>query len=311
MTEKEERVSRKQKIIIIPAMVSIILIATGIIIGDVAVLGNLVIISVFICVVPYFIYRYTKFLWIKSVEEQFPNFVRDLADSSRSGMSLPECIGIAAKANYGKLTPEIQKMHNRLSWGTPFLRVMDIFQKNVGDSKIILEALSIIRQSYEGGGSIPDTLDSVAKDILMLKDAEAERMSLVREQVMIMYGLFFIFLGISVMIIFVMLPMLESQASASANLGGFAFINPCEGGFMFPCGFFSGICAVLAVTKPMTCYYVAIFFSVVLVQGFFTGLIAGQLSENSPISGIKHSLIMSFGAVGIFLFLAKTGMFPG
>jgi flagellar protein FlaJ len=310
MPEKEQRISQKQKIIIIPAMVSVILIAAGIIIGDVAVLGNLVIISVFICVVPYFIYRYSQFLWIKSVEEQFPNFVRDLADSSRSGMSLSECIGIAVKANYGKLTPEIQKMHNRLSWGTPFLRVMDIFQKNVKDSKIILEAMSIIRQSYESGGSIPDTLDSVAKDILMLKEAEAERASLVREQVMIMYGLFFIFLGISVMIIYVMVPMLQSQASASIGIGGFAFVNPCEGGLVFPCGFFSGICAVLSVSTPLTCYYVAIFFSVVLVQGIFTGLIAGQLGENSPISGIKHSLIMSFAAVAIFLFLAKTGWFP-
>ena len=308
--EEKEKISKKQKIIIIPGAFSTVLIAIGIILGDVPVLGNLVIISVFISVVPYFIYRYSQFLWIKSVEDEFPNFVRDLADSSRSGMSLPECIGIASKANYGKLTPEIQKMHNRLSWGTSFLRVMDIFQKSVKDSKIILEALSIIRQSYESGGSIPATLDSVAKDIIMLKEAEAERASLVREQVMIMYGLFFIFLGISVMIIYVLVPMLGSQASASTGLGGFSFINPCEGGMLFPCGFFSGICAVLAVNTSLTCYYVAIFFSVVLVQGIFTGLIAGQLSENSPISGIKHSLIMSFSAVGLFLFLAKTGWFP-
>lgn len=308
--EEKGNMTKKQKVTIIPAVVSIALIAAGIIIGDVPVLGNLVIISVFISVVPYFIYRYTRFIWIKSLEEQFPNFVRDLADSGRSGMSLPECIGIAAKANYGKLTPEIQKMYNRLTWGTSFLRTMDIFQNNVKDSKIILEALSIIRQSYEGGGSIPNTLDSVAKDILMLKEAEAERASLVREQVMIMYGLFFIFLGISVMIIYVMVPMLESQASVTTGISGFEFINPCEGGLIFPCGFFSGICAVLAVNKAITCYYVAIFFSVVLVQGVFTGLIAGQLSENSPISGIKHSLIMSFSAVGVFLFLAKTGWFP-
>jgi uncharacterized transporter YbjL len=49
---------------------------------------------------------------------------------------------------------------------------------------------------------------------------------------------------------------------------------------------------------------------VVRVQGIFTGLIAGQLGENSPISGVKHSIIMSFTAVGVFLFLAKIGLFP-
>jgi flagellar protein FlaJ len=302
----------RQKIIIIPVIVSVALILVGIIIGDIPVLGNLVIISVFICVVPYFLYRYSKFLWLKGVEEQFPNFVRDLADSSRSGMSLPECIGIAAKANYGKLSPDVQKMHNRLSWGTPFLRVLELFHSNVKESKIIYEALSIIRQSYEGGGSIPATLDSVSKDIVMLKEAEAERGSLVREQVMIMYGLFFIFLGISVMIIYVMVPMLHSQATAVSGISnsGFSFVNPCEGGLIFPCGFFAGICAVLELSPGITCYYVAVFFSVVLIQGIFTGLIAGQLGENSAVSGVKHSLIMSFAAVGIFLFLAKIGWFP-
>ena len=300
----------RQKIITVPVMVSAVLIAIGIVIGDIPVFGNLLIISIFICVVPYFLYRYTKFLWIKGVEEQFPNFVRDLSDSSRSGMSLPECIDIASKANYGKLTPEIQKMHNRLSWGTSFLRVIELFQDSVKDSKIIIEALSIIRQSYETGGSIPATLDSVSRDILMLKEAEAERTSLVREQVMIMYGLFFIFLGISVMIIYVMVPMLQSQASVTEGISGFSFSNPCEGGMIFPCGLFSGICAVLEITPGITCYYVAIFFSVVLVQGIFTGLIAGQLGQNSPVSGVKHSLIMTFAAVGVFLFLAKIGWFP-
>ena len=41
-------------------------------------------------------------------------------------------------------------------------------------------------------------------------------------------------------------------------------------------------------------YYVAIFFYVVLIQGIFMGLIAGQLGENSITAGSKHSLIMAF-----------------
>jgi flagellar protein FlaJ len=115
------------------------------------------------------------------------------------------------------------------------------------------------------------------------------------------------------MIIYVMVPMLQSQATATGGLSsaGFSFVNPCESGMLFPCGFFGGICAVFGLGSGIACYYVAVFFSVVLVQGIFTGLIAGQLGENSPISGIKHSLIMSFAAVGTFLFLAKIGFFPG
>jgi len=103
-----ETLDARQKIIIIPLMVSAVLVTVGIIIGDIPILGNLIIISVFVSVVPYFLLKYSQLLWLKGVEDQFPNFVRDLADSSRSGMSLTECIGIAAKANYRKLSPEIQ-----------------------------------------------------------------------------------------------------------------------------------------------------------------------------------------------------------
>jgi len=307
----------RQKVIVVPIVVSAALIAFGLAIGDAPIFGNLIIISIFIMIIPYFLYRYSKFMWIRAAEEQFPNFVRDLADSARSGMSLPESIGIAARANYGKLSQEVQKMNNRLSWGTPFLRVLEIFRKNVKDSKVICEALSIIRQSYETGGNISNTLDAVSNDMIMLKEAEAERISLVRQQVVIMYGLFFIFMGIAIMIIFVMVPMLvsqsvlSSQTAFSGSVGPLAFSNPCEeSNLIFPCAVFSGTCSVLGITKSITCYYVAVFFYLVLVQGIFTGLIAGQLAENSAISGVKHSLTMVFSAMGIFLFLAKAGLFP-
>ncbi len=301
-----------EKLVIIPAVISSALIVIGVLLGDIPILGNLIIISASIFIIPYFIYRYTKMLWLKGLEEQFPNFLRDLADSARSGMSIPESIGISSKANYGKLSLEIQKMHNRLSWGTPFLRVLEIFHTNVKKSKIISDSVTIIKQSYETGGSIPDTLDAVSKDIMMLKEAEAERSSMVKQQVMIMYGLFYIFLGISVMIIAVMVPMLGSQMNTSSGFAssGFSFSNPCEMGGIFPCGIFSLVCSMLAIKSGMSCYYVAVFFFVVVIQGLFSGLISGQLSDNSATSGFKHSLIMVFSSLGVFIFLSKIGFFP-
>ncbi|RLJ10362.1 MAG: hypothetical protein DRP15_00150 [Candidatus Aenigmatarchaeota archaeon] len=308
-----ENLTLKQKVIIIPASISICLIVIGILLGDAAVLANLIIISFFISVVPYFLYRYSRFMWIKGLEEQFPNFVRDLADSIRSGMSFYEAINIASMSNYGKLTDEVVKMKNRLSWGTPFLRVMEIFENNVKDSRILTEAIDIIKQSYESGGNIASTLDSVARNIIMLKEAEAERSSLVKQHVFIMYGIFFMFLGISLMIIFVMVPMISThpgEGMQPSGLLGFGFRNPCENTGMFPCGLFDGICLMFHVGKGIGCYYTALFFTVIIIQGVFIGLIAGQLGENSIIAGTKHSLIMIFVAFGIFFFLAKLGLLP-
>jgi flagellar protein FlaJ len=285
----------------------------GIALGDIAVLGNLIILAAFISVVPFFIYKYSHFMWLKSLETQFPNFIRDLSDAHRSGMSFPQAIGMASRSNYGKLTPEIQSMNNRLSWGTPVNRVLEIFAKKTKDSKIITEALNIITESYNSGGKISSTLSSVADDILMIKEAEAERTSLVRQHVMLMYGIFYMFMAVSVIIIFVLVPMMKSAPQSTSMAGGLGmqFSNPCQNqGSGFPCILFDSTCAMFDQPVGISCYYFSIFFFVTLIQGVLMGLIAGQLGENSVVAGSKHSLIMVFSAIGVFLFLAKAGLLP-
>jgi len=46
----------------------------------------------------------------------------------------------------------------------------------------------------------------------------------------------------------------------------------------------------------------------ILIQGFFSGLIAGQIGSDSIAVGIKHSLIMLLSGFIIFILLIKTGI---
>ncbi|MBU0530765.1 MAG: type II secretion system F family protein [Candidatus Aenigmatarchaeota archaeon] len=303
------KLKKQNKILIIMTVISVGLVATGLFIGDPGVIGNMIIISIFLIIVPEFLYKYSRYVWVQDLEEEFPNFVRDLSDAKRSGMSFPEAIGLTSKSNYGKLTPEIEKMHNRLTWGTPFLRVLDIFGRNVSESKIINEALNLIRESYESGGNVASTLEAISRDMMMLREAESERESLIKQHVFIMYGVFIMFLGVAIMIIQVMVPMVEAQPVNQGEFG-LQFSNPCEGVGFFPCNLYSGVGSFLGVPEGVGMYYTSLFFLVVVVQGLFTGLIAGQIGENSIISGVKHSLIMVFISIGVFLFMAKTGTLP-
>lgn len=298
------------RIIFISIIVSIGLIVAGILIGNPGIFGNLIIIAIVVVIVPVFLYTYAKYAWIKSVENQFPNFVRDLADSARSGMSFKEAVRLASKASYGKLTPEIQTMKNKLSMGISFLRVIDLFIERVKASKLIREAMTIIKESYLSGGNIANTLDSVARDIVMIKETQAERASMTRQHVLIMYGIYFMFLGIAIMIVFVMIPMIKASPDIPAGTFGFSFQNPCENVGFFPCNIFSAVGFILGVPEGIALYYIALFFMTVLIQGLFTGLIAGQLGDNSIAAGTKHSLVMVFSGVGTFIFLAKTGLLP-
>ncbi len=313
MSEEEKAYGQKRTLAVM-VVISTGLIIGGIAIGDAAVLGNLVIIAIFLTAVPYFFFKYSRYLWVKSLELEFPNFIRDLADSVRS-MPLPDALGVVSKSNYGNLTDEVKKMHNRMSWGTPFLRALEIFEKKAKGSKIISDALMILKESYETGGNMVSTLESISRDMLMLREADQERSSMMKQHIMVMYAIFFMFLGISLLIIFVMVPMIESQSEMGG--AGFqsqlVFTNPCppESAMSFPCGLYIAIATTLGIpVQKVGAYYISMFFSSLVIQGIFIGLITGQLGENSVLAGVKHSIIMAFVAIAIFLFFAKVGMMP-
>jgi flagellar protein FlaJ len=314
LVESEEKKKGDQKIIMVAvSLISTVLIFAGILIGDLAVMGNMIIIAIFITAIPYFFFKYSGYMWIKSLESEFPNFIRDMADALRS-MPLPEALGIVSKSKYGNLTPEIRSIYNRMTWGTPFLRALDIFGRKVRNSKIITESITILRESYKSGGNMVSTLESISRDLLMLREADQERSSMLRQHILVMYSIFFMFMGISMLIIFVMVPMIETSSSSS---GGFqqqlVFSNPCpsNSALIFPCGFYSMISTTLGISpEKIGAYYISLFFSSLVIQGIFVGLITGQLGENSVLAGIKHSIIMVFISIAIFLFFSKVGVLP-
>jgi flagellar protein FlaJ len=311
------KLGMREKTILVPLAIGIsIVILSFVLIGDMAVVGNSVIIALFISTVPYFTYKYSRYAWVKSIERQFPNFIRDLADSRRSGVTLETAVSMASKTNYGKLTAEIKTMANKLSWGVPFIRVLEIFGEKVKDSASVTEVLGIIKESHKSGGNVVATLDSAAKNMNMLREADEERKNITGQHVMITYGIFFLFLGIVIMIIYILVPMIGTSGGIVGgdfeSVGVSTFSNPCAEILVpFPCGLFRSTCVMLGVDPEIiSCYYISLFFYALLIQGIFSGLIAGQLGENSIVAGTKHSLIMISIALFVFIFFAKAGFFP-
>jgi flagellar protein FlaJ len=310
-----KEMNKEKKILLYSVIVALVMVTVSSVISqDLGIIVNVSVIALFIVIVPFFIYKYVSFLWLKSVEREFPNFIRDLAGLKRTGMSLSDAISMTSKANYGKLTPEVKKFANRLSWGVNFLRALEIFSEKFRKSRLIMEAIGIVDESYKSGGNISVTLDSISRDMMALKDIEAERKSIVRSHVMIMYGIFFMFVAISVAIIYVLIPMMMETSGTSETVSGplmFNFADPCIAGYLpFPCEYFAVMCESFGVNPGVGCYYYSLFFSVLIIQALFMGLIAGQLGENSVFAGIKHSLIMLAAVFLIFTFLIQANLLP-
>ena len=57
---------------------------------------------------PYGFYSTYQFKRIREIESRLPDFLRDVAEGGRFGMTLAESIKVSSRGRYGRLTPEIQ-----------------------------------------------------------------------------------------------------------------------------------------------------------------------------------------------------------
>ena len=290
--------------------------------------GSLLILGLIIGVLPFGILSFLKNRAIREVEDQFPSFLKDLAESKRGGMTIIQAFESARETDYGRLDGEIERIHNELTWGIPFPKVMERFSKRMSESQVIQESLSILLQSFKSGGNITNTLESIAEDSSDLKEVIQEKHAQTRQQIIIMYVIYFLFIGITIgiyMMLEVLLGFGEpgggalsnsplSSGSGSANFcgGSIAYADPfCTIAKIFgfvPQAVQNGSMTLASeaaqnLNYGKMAYYKSLLFSMLMIQGICTGAVAGQIGEGSPSAGIKHALVMLPIAFIAFMYL--------
>jgi flagellar protein FlaJ len=283
-------------------------ILTGVLTGDRGVLANGIIVSTLAIFFMYFIYQYQKYRDIKEMEAVFPNFLHDLAEAISSGMPLYKAIQQTSKIGYGRLSLELKKMSNQISWGMSVDKVLSQFAERIKSSKRLYMAVNIIREAHLSGGDIVSVIDSVADSLISLQDAEKEKRSILHQHMLIIYAITIIFIVIIVLINRLLMPIFSSPAFGQ-QVG---LTNPCDtctAGACSICALFELTSTSLFGVKPgIASYYTSLFFYMAFIQAFFAGLVAGQISENSVMGGLKHSLILSVIVLVSFMFLSRLGL---
>lgn len=313
---RERGISKERKILITSVAVFVLLISLSVYIGNIALIANMLFLGMLVLLVPFSLFKFFRLKKIRAYENDFPNFLRDISESLRAGLSLIQSIQATSKSDYGSLTNEIKKMNTQLSWNVTLDRVLKNFGSRATDSKIITRSLMIIDQANKSGGNIEDTMESLANHIESIKEAQQEKSILLNQQVLMMYAIFFIFLGITIALIKFLIPLLQTQAQT----GGFGIQgfnpNPCSvcvnnaDAACAGCNTFATISQAFELGNPKdaSSYYKALFLAMILIQGFFSGLIAGQIGSDSVVVGIKHSLIMLLSGFIVFILLVRTGI---
>ncbi|MFB6147704.1 MAG: type II secretion system F family protein, partial [Candidatus Nanohaloarchaea archaeon] len=187
--------------------------------------GALLLLGLVVGILPYGILSFLKNRAVREMEDQFPSFLKDLAESKRGGMTLLQAFDSATDTDYGRLNSEIEKIHTELTWGIPFPEVMERFSKRMNDSAVIQENVSILLQSFRSGGNITKTIEAIAEDASQLKETLQKKDSEIKQQVFIMYIIYFLFIGITIGIYTMLAQLLGLGDPGGGALQGLEFMS--------------------------------------------------------------------------------------
>lgn len=207
--------------------------------------------------------------WRSGIDANLPNLLRDIADAQRTGLSLPRAVTESSKRNYGPLTPELQKMAAKISWGIPFDQAMRSFT-DTADTELNNRAAILILEAQRSGGVIEDIFDSAQKHVEDILALRKERLGQMKPYIWIIYAAFFIFLLVIVVLFNTFFyPMSEMYTEFQGN----QFTN-------------------LGLNPQVLESYKILFLHMTMVEGLFSGLVAGKMGEGKAKSGLKHSSVM-------------------
>jgi len=224
-------------------------------------------------IAPYGFAMTAKLRRISKVEERLPDFLRDVAEAGRFGMTLPDAIVVASTGRYGLLTDEIKKMASQIEWGVPVARALELFEQRV-PTPLVQRVVSIVTRANEAGGNVADVLTMVAHDTREAQLAQQARQISMLTYVTVIYISFFVFLVTIYIMAAIFLPQMitAGEGTACSALGG------------------SGGPATIAFTFVPVLFLA--FMVAVIVHAVGDGVMAGVLFNGRIAEGLQHATIM-------------------
>ncbi len=274
------------KILIPSLLIAIVAGIIGIILyiptGNVIILFNAIIMAISIALIPPGIFDYIRNKRIREIENRLPDFLRDVAEASRFGMTLADAIVSASKGRYGILTNEIRKMAYQIEWGVPVGVALESFLSRAS-TPLTKRIVSTIIKSNEAGGNVSDVLNMVAnysREVQQLNKEKYSQLSSYTVVLLIAYGVFLV----TILILNVQFfpQMIKAGQSATGSVSNnIASINV----------------SIIPTVK-------LIFAGAIIVHAVGDGLMAGVLKDGRFESGFLTAAVL---AIGGYLFLLMLG----
>ena len=229
--------------------------------------------------------------YFKMVEKNIPRFMRDILESTNSGVILPTALIQASKENYGPISNEIAIAMTKFSMGFDFKSSITEACRKL-KHPFMLQVGQIIIEAHSAGGKMHEVLESSVVLFNGIEQYDQQKQTELRPYTQLVYISVVIFLVIALIIVSQFIGPLNNLPITRSS-GGLAIGN----------GSFS-----VGLSKIPPAYYESIFFLSGMLESIFGGIVVGKIVDSSAAAGLRHSLallsitIMFFNAplIGIF-----------
>jgi flagellar protein FlaJ len=200
-----------------------------------------------------------------SLEKGISNFLRDLTETRKTGLSPEACIKNLSGKDYGAFSKELQKMSSDIGWGIPMRNVIMSFVKKTKSwmSQIVM---FLLLEAVDVGGGTISMIESLARFNNMTQEVEKEKQMSVRPYMIMPYFGAILLVSTTLMTLLFTtntIAMGGDTVSATANTDMLSLI--------------------FTVSVITHCYLI--------------GLVCGKISEESLAAGFKHSALLVLIAI--------------
>jgi archaeal flagellar protein FlaJ len=213
---------------------------------------------------------------VEAIETRLPDFLRDVAEAGRFGMTLPDAIITASKGRYGLLTEEIKRMASQLEWGVPVSTALGLFEQRV-PTPLVRRVVSIVTRANEAGGNVADVLTMVARNAREDQlNFEARKITMLT-YVTVIYISFFVFLFTVLILAADFLPaMISAGESVSSSAVGSG----------------AGAGSAVSLQFQFVPELFLAFLVAVIAHAVGDGIMAGILHNARISDGLRHATIL-------------------
>jgi len=240
-----------------------------------------IVFAIFLIILPLTIFHELKSRRQKKLERNVPDFLKKLASTNETGMTLRDSIKLMARSGSEGLSNEIKKIWRDITWGLEINDALVRFANRLR-TQVVARSLTLITKANESSGDIGEVLMVAARDAATEQDMKRERSMNMMIYTVIIYISFLVFVGV---IFVISTTFLAEMAAAGERMAA----TGAQGGFL-------GIFDLDAYTR--------LFKHAAIIQGLSSGLMAGTMGEGSVMAGLKHSVVMmTIGYVIFTLFI--------